>query len=126
MKSLSLIEALENCTDRCGWCVHHCPDEDKYEMLVSCIRIQKEFLAIGSIVNKILSKRSKSSMKKIFKLFATIADYLQTKHSSDDKRNFAETGNKGEALRLPGCSQIFMISQSLRHMYSKEILNDYI
>jgi len=124
MNSLSLIEALENCTDSCGWCAHHCPDEDKYEMLVSCIRIHKEFLIVGTIVIKILSNRSGDSMKKIFKLFETIADYLQAKHSVENKRNFREARKTKDALRLPGCSQIFVISQSLGQMYSKELLNE--
>ena len=124
MNSLSLIEALENCTDSCGWCAHHCPDEDKYEMLVSCIRIQKEFLIVGSTVNKILSDKSNDSMKKIFKLFEFIADYLQMIHDADNKRNFRGVKKSEDGLRLPGCSQIFVVSQSLGQMYSKELLNE--
>jgi hypothetical protein len=125
MNSLSLIEALENCTDSCGWCVHHCSDEDKYEMLVLCIRIQNEFLIVDRIVNKILSNRSEVSMKKIFRLFEAIASYLLVNHSLENKSNFSEAGKKEESLKLPGCSQIFKISQSLGQMYSKEFLNEY-
>ena len=120
MKDLSLIEALTNCTDSCGWCVQHCPDKVKYDMLVSCIRIQKEFLCISSTVNEILAGRSSSSMKKIFVLFEIIADDLHTKHLSDNQKVFNSARELENSWRLPGCSQIFMLSQSLRQVYLNE------
>jgi hypothetical protein len=125
MKNISLVEALENCADACGWCVHQCPDKDKYDMLVYCISIQKEFLAVGSLVNNILSGRSEVTMKKIFKFFEIIAGYFQENNSTGNKNDFREAGNSKDGLRLPGCSQIFMVSQSLGQIYSDDSLNDY-
>lgn len=122
MKQKSIIDALTDCADSCGWCVNHCPDEDKYEMLITCISIRKEFTRVGSIVNLILGNRSFEPMKKIIGLFEVLAEDPPIMQSSINQNNFKIDFNSDDSRRLPGCSQIFNVAQSLEWVYVKEDL----
>jgi len=117
----SLIDSLKDCTYSCGWCITNCPDEDKYEMLVTCINIQKEIVQVGNIVYRILSDRFFKTMKIITILLETFAAEIQKRHITVNY-NFNAEHNSGDNRRLPGCSQIFTIAQSLEGIFDSEIL----
>ena len=85
MEEIKLNDALKNCSKSCGWCTHQCPDEDKYEMLVYCIQIQKEFLAIGKLLREIIGEKSVKVVKDIGTLFELIIYDLHKKKLIVDK-----------------------------------------
>jgi hypothetical protein len=123
MNDLSLIETLASCTDPCGWCIHQCPDHDKYEMLVTCLRVQKGFLIVSQTVNKILAGRSRGAMEKILMLFEILADNLQGEHIQINKISFNAEHKPENVWRLPGCSQILLVAQTLEQIYLNETIN---
>ena len=69
MEDITLIENLADCTASCGWCVHQCKDEDKYEMLFICINIQREYMSVCRTVNLILGDNGSDFMKRIMEIF---------------------------------------------------------
>ena len=120
MKQKSLVDALADCTNSCGWCVDHCPDEEKYDMLVVCISIQKEFTKVGCLTFKILAGRSFELMKKIISLFEVLFEAQLNTHLEINQNNFRTDYNLENKWRLPGCSQIFSVASSLEWMYISE------
>jgi hypothetical protein len=113
MEPVSLEEALNSCSNSCGWCVHQCPDKDKYEMLIYCIRIQKEFISVGKMTRLILNDKADKFNKEIFKLFEVIANDFQERDPMIKKNN-SRGKNLMDVSKLPGCSQIFLVAQSIQ------------
>ena len=122
MKQKSLDDALADCTNSCGWCVNHCPDEEKYEMLIVCISIQKEFVKLGSLVNNILADRTFELMKKIISLFETLAEVQPSTNLVIIQNNVKTDFNSEDNWKLPGCSQIFGVASSLEWIYVNQDL----
>ena len=113
MKDISLFEALQDCTATCGWCIHHCPDVDKYDILVLCIRLQKEFINIWKNINSILPGRTNSIENLMLGVFTKLSE-IEHRTAEKQKRFLTPYSNKSEnILRMPGCSQIFLLAQSL-------------
>ena len=117
MDQKSLIDALDECSNTCGWCVEHCPDEDKYEMLNTCINIQNKFSELGRIASIILAHSSITFMKSAFDFFEERVNELQQKHSTINHKKSERKTDEKEVWKLPGCSQIFSVAQSLRDIY---------
>jgi hypothetical protein len=120
LKHVSLIDALTDCSNSCGWCVHHCPDEDKYEMLVTCIRIQKECAAICMTINSILADRAPDSMGKIFYVFEMLTENIEKSRETTTKNKIRLTDKPKKEQKKPGCSQIFQIALSIEQNYVNE------
>ncbi|GIK59307.1 MAG: hypothetical protein HND39_05680 [Ignavibacteriota bacterium] len=116
MEDISLIKALAGCTESCGWCINYCDEEDKYEILVSCIHIQKEFLALSRNLNSMLGSRFMSGMKKILDLFELLSAEIQKKQNLPDKINIKVKDSLNEDWILPGCSRIFEVALSLERL----------
>ena len=121
VKHKSLLDSLEDSTNPCRWCVTSCPDEDKYEMLITCISIQKEIIKTGRIVYKILADKSLDIMMKTYGFLETITNELQKEHLSISN-NIKRENRSEDNWRLPGCSQIFTVAQSLEGIFVNEIL----
>jgi len=115
MKDISLIEALTGSAAGCEWCIHQCPDEDKYENLLSCIRIQKGLLVICKMACSILDDKTSLFMKKLIKIFEKLSEVLLGELKTHDVSAPRLSYNYLRSRKLPGCSHIFLISQSLEH-----------
>jgi hypothetical protein len=120
LKHVSLIDALTDCSTSCGWCVHQCPDEDKYEMLVTCIRIQKECAAICMMINSILAERASDSTKKIFYVFEILTENLQKSQGTATKNTLRLKDKPEKERKKPGCSKIFQIALFIEQSYLNE------
>ncbi len=117
MRNISLIEALSDCTTSCRWCDNHCIDEEKYDVIVYCISIQKECVEILRKVNLILSHKASNSLREITELFEILSENVQ-KSIKTTNISSLEFVNKPEENLKPGCSQIFLISQLLEQSFS--------
>jgi hypothetical protein len=117
MEDISLIEALKSCTTGCSWCVHHCPDEDKYENLVTCIRIQKGLLVICKMAGSILDDKTSLFMKKLIKIFEKLSEVLLEEWKTHNVSAPRLGYNYEISNKLPGCSHIFLVSQLLEQTY---------
>ena len=106
-------------SDTCGWCDQNCPDEEKYEMLVTCIRIQNEFAIIGRKVSLMLGRTSPAFLQRIINLFKIFTDHIKPKQLKE--RSKITHNNSEKEWRLPGCSQIFLVAQSLEQININEI-----
>ena len=109
MNDISLSDVLADHTTACGWCVRQCNDEDKYEMLVTCIRIQNKFSEMSKTINLVLDKNAPKFFDKIIEQSGKIAEEI--KDYSEEGKN--KTSDFDEERKLPGCSQIFNIAQSI-------------
>jgi hypothetical protein len=117
VKQNSLTNALTDCTESCGWCVNQCEDGEKYEVLVNCIRFQKEFLLVSKNINSMLGGRSTEMMKKILDLFKLLSVDIQKKQGDLNKAKLKTSVLSIEKWKLPGCSNIFEIALSLERLY---------
>ena len=118
MSDTTLIEALLDCKT-CGWCDHQCVDEEKYDVLVYCISIQKECVEILREVNLILSRGAYNSSKEITKLFEILTENVQ-KNIKSTNIGVSKFVHKPEENLKPGCSQIYLISQLLEQSFTYE------
>lgn len=117
MKKISITDALAGCVDHCGWCVHQCPEEDKYEILVACLRLQSEFNKLYLSVYLQLSDSSADTIKNHSVLFNKIALNYQRRENKKIKNLRIKESSADDFRKLPGCSQIFHISQVLNETY---------
>jgi len=120
MKDILLIETLTKGKDSCEWCSHQCNDEDKYEMLVTCIRIQKECLLICQTVSLILTGNTSASIKNILYVFEKLTENVQSNSKTIRASTPKSVIKSGGTWKKPGCSQIFLIAQSLEQKYPNE------
>jgi hypothetical protein len=113
MKQMSRIflETITYGADACRWCVQQCPDEEKYEILVTCISIKNEFSLICRRINLVLGKTSPDFLKNIIAQFEKVSERIETEPVLGKSIRLAESAE--EKWRLPGCSQIFLVAQSL-------------
>lgn len=116
MEDISLIKALAGCTESCGWCINYCDEEDKYEILVSCIHIQKEFLALSRNLKLYARKQIHEWNEKILDLFELLSAEIQKKQNLPDKINIKVKDSLNEDWILPGCSRIFEVALSLERL----------
>jgi hypothetical protein len=117
MEKITLTDALAGCLDHCGWCVHHCPEADKYGILVTCLKLQSEFNKLYLSVYSLLSNRSTETIKIISILFNKIALNYQRRENEQIKNLRMKELSADDFEKLPGCSQIFQISQILNETY---------
>ncbi len=108
MNEISMIEVF---TRNCEWCTHQCLDNDKYEILVLCLNIQKKFAEILINLNLVLSYQASDTVNKITNLFEEIFE-------SSRSINDFESLNEPIKNFHPGCSYIFSISQFLEQSFS--------
>ena len=120
LNNISLSDALADHTTACGWCVRQCSDEDKYEMLVTCIRIQIKFNEISKTINLVLDKNAPIFFDKIIEHSGKIAEEI--KDYSEEGKN--KTSDFDEERKLPGCSQIFNIAQSIAQTHISKFRNN--
>ena len=117
MEKITLTDVLAGCIDHCGWCVHQCPEEDKYRILVTRLKLQAEFNKLFLSVYLQLSDRSSNTIKIISILFNKFALNYQRRESVRIKNLRKKELNVDDFKKLPGCSQIFHISQILNETY---------
>ena len=117
MKHISLIEALTDCTTTCGWCLNECPDEDKYETLVNCIRFQKECLTLFKTVYSILAGGASECIGKINNLLEALAENVQKDSGITNTHTSKSMHSPQQGMKKPGCSHIFQIAQLLEQSY---------
>jgi hypothetical protein len=109
VKEISFINSLD-CTASCGWCVHQCSDEDKYEILVFSLQIQKECLLICKTINLMLGGTAPESVHNVIELFKKLAIHVQDKSGASKTKELIPGSVE---RKKPGCSQIFLIAQML-------------
>jgi hypothetical protein len=120
MKDFLLTEIIKDAGDFCEWCTLPCKDEDKYEMLIICINIQRECLLICRTVNSILGVSD--FMKRVIEIFEML--------SEDVRRQSEAITSKGSAVNKSfrrnnnaGCSHIFSIARLLEQSYLNSSYN---
>ncbi|HEY7751285.1 MAG TPA: hypothetical protein VH917_03250 [Ignavibacteriaceae bacterium] len=116
VKDISFLNALADCTSSCGWCVHRCPDKDKYEILVLCIKLQNEFAKIWKNINSILPGRIDLLGRNLLDVFTNLAE-MEHRAAEDQKRILFSKTISEKAWQMPGCSQIFMLANILDRTY---------
>jgi hypothetical protein len=117
-----LFESVADYSAPCKWCIQNCSEKDKYEMLVTCIKIQNEFVLIIRKINLLLGERAGRFIEQIIiRLEQQIEYMLGCVTEVKEEPNLVNSSNK--AWKLPGCSQIFNIAQSISHSYSSKRLN---
>lgn len=126
MKDFLLTEIIKDAGDFCEWCTHPCKDEDKYEMLVICIIIQKEFLAVCRKINLILGYNVSNVMMCIMEIFEKLTeDVLKQAGTATSGIPVSLNKSDNESKNI-GCSQIFLISQFIEGSYlNKSYNNDW-
>lgn len=117
MNKLTFTDALAGCADHCGWCVHQCPEEDKYEILVTCLKLQSEFNKLYQSVYLQLSDGSAETIKNFSILFNKTALNYQRRENERIKNLRMKELSADDFRKLPGCSQIFHISQIVNETY---------
>jgi hypothetical protein len=121
MEEITLTNALAGCIDHCGWCVHQCPEEDKYGILVTCLKLQSEFNKLYLSVYLQLSDRSAYTIKNLSILFNKLAVNYQRKENERMKDLGKKELSADDFGKLPGCSHIFQISQILNETYVNKL-----
>lgn len=61
MENKKLIDALLECAITCEWCANECLDEEKLEMLIDCIRTDKDCASICFTGAELLARSSEYS-----------------------------------------------------------------
>ena len=113
MKEFSFIDLLRDGTDFCEWCQYPCIDEDKYEMLILCITVQREFFSIYNLAYLFLGPQASGLTKSIMKIFEKLMEDIRQKAETViDKSN-----RRVNELKNFGCSQLFLISQQIEESY---------
>ena len=118
MKNIYSNNALTDHTATCRWCIQQCHDRDKYEMLVTCIKIQNEFSLMLGEINLMFGIWATRFVEQIIKSFEEQVEFInnRTTEVKEERSNLKE-GSK-EEWKLPGCSQIFNLAQSISQTYS--------
>ncbi len=121
MDEKTFINLLADCTISCSWCDHQCNDADKYEMLVTCISIQKEFLNICRMAASIIGKNISGFIKNLFHIFEHMIDHCISKYLAQNNANTRMPHNFNNKYFSLGCSQIFQISQLIESLYTANL-----
>jgi hypothetical protein len=121
MVNMTLTDTLSGCVDHCGWCLHQCPEEDKYEILVTCLKLQSGFNKLYLSVYLQLSDRSADTIKNFSTFYSKFALYYQRRENVQIKNLGKKELNTEDFEKLPGCSQIFHISQILNETYLNKL-----
>jgi hypothetical protein len=115
----SLLEALNNYDSACKWCNQSCPDEEKYETLVTCLRIQDVFKIIIKEVHFTIGKTSSGLINNIIYGIKVLNEEMQP----DTKKIRNEITNSEGSWKLPGCCQLFRLAQSIEQTYLNKLRN---
>jgi hypothetical protein len=121
MENMKLTDTLSGCVDHCGWCLHQCPEEDKYGILVTCLKLQSEFNKLYLLVYSQLSDRSVDTIKNFLTFFSKLALNYQRRENVRIKNLGKKELNTEDFEKLPGCSKIFHISQIINETYLNKL-----
>ena len=124
MKNIYLNSPLTDHTATCRWCVQQCHDRDKYEMLITCIKIQNEFSLMIGKINLMFGIWATRFVDQIIDSLERQIEFIHnhTAEVKEENPNLSE-GSK-EEWKLPGCSQIFNIAQSIAQTYISKFRNN--
>ena len=115
-----LFKSIADYAAPCTWCIKNCSDNEKYEILVAGIKIRNEFSLIIRTINLMFGANATRIAGQIFCVFESQADLIHN-YIKQEEPNLSECSK--EEWKLPGCSQIFNITQLIEQTYSNKIRN---
>ena len=120
MRDFLLTEIIKDAGDFCEWCTLPCKDEDKYEMLIICINIQRECLLIFRTVNSILGVSD--FMRRVIEIFEMLSEDVR-RQSEAITSNGSAVNELVRRNNKTGCSQIFNVAGLIEQSYLNRSFN---